>query len=125
MQVENPSKPCNVCMFFSIMDNDSMADHGGYNGRCSRLNNPKGLWVFFLLIGSLPSPPLWGWSIGFITTSLTMGCLPNQHLFAPTFPTCSTFAEQLLDIKRTSLEGNFNVADLPSLAINFATCCSK
>ncbi|TYH01440.1 hypothetical protein ES288_A09G058400v1 [Gossypium darwinii] len=66
----------------------------------------------------------------FITTSLTTGRLPSQHLdpalpklfwFTPTFPTCPTVAEQFLDIKRTSPEGNFNVADFPSFAISFAT----
>ncbi|KAK8708322.1 hypothetical protein V6N13_059366 [Hibiscus sabdariffa] len=58
------------------------------------------------------------------------GRLPSQHLdpalpklfwFTPTFPTCPTVAEQFLDIKRTSPEGNFNVADFPSFAISFAT----
>ncbi|KAJ7941869.1 Photosystem II protein D1 [Quillaja saponaria] len=61
---------------------------------------------------------------------LTTGRLPSQHLdpalpklfwFTPTFPTCPTVAEQFLDIKRTSPEGNFNVADFPSFAISFAT----
>ncbi|KAK5824828.1 hypothetical protein PVK06_019612 [Gossypium arboreum] len=56
--------------------------------------------------------------------------LPSQHLdpalpklfwFTPTFPTCPTVAEQFLDIKRTSPEGNFNVTDFPSFAISFAT----
>ncbi|XLT88246.1 hypothetical protein HN873_009999 [Arachis hypogaea] len=56
--------------------------------------------------------------------------LPSQHLdpalpkvfwFTPTFPTCPTVAEQFLDIKRTSPEGNFNVADFSSFAISFAT----
>ncbi|KAK7339440.1 hypothetical protein VNO77_20108 [Canavalia gladiata] len=37
--------------------------------------------------------------------------------FTPTFPTCPTVAEQFLDIKRTSPEGNFNVADFPSFVI--------
>ncbi|KAJ0829271.1 hypothetical protein HanLR1_Chr00c0017g0690251 [Helianthus annuus] len=45
--------------------------------------------------------------------------LPKFFLFTPTFPTCPTVAEQFLDIKRTSLEGNFNVADFPSFAISF------
>ncbi|KAH1063852.1 hypothetical protein J1N35_028839 [Gossypium stocksii] len=49
----------------------------------------------------------------FITTPLTIGCLPSQHLhsalpklfwFTPTFPTCLTIAEQFLDIKQTSPE---------------------
>ncbi|XP_055826217.1 uncharacterized protein ycf72-like [Solanum dulcamara] len=66
----------------------------------------------------------------FITTPLTTGRLPSQRLdpalpklfwFTPTFPTCPTVAEQFLDIKRTSPEGNFNVADFPSFAISFAT----
>ncbi|MFS7899075.1 hypothetical protein Hanom_Chr17g01580761 [Helianthus anomalus] len=35
--------------------------------------------------------------------------------------TCLTIAEQFLDIKRTSPEGNFNVADFPSFANSFAT----
>ena len=85
---------------------------------------------FFLPIGALPSPPPWGWSTGFITTPLTTGRLPSQRLdpalpkllcLTPTFPTCPTVAEQFLDIKRTSPEGNFNVADFPSFAISFAT----
>ncbi|KAL6492077.1 hypothetical protein OROGR_033776 [Orobanche gracilis] len=85
---------------------------------------------FFLPIGALPSPPPWGWSIGFITTPLTTGRLPNQRLdpalpkllsFALTFPTCPIVAEQFLYIKRTSPEGNFNVAQFPSFAISFAT----
>ncbi|XLT72879.1 hypothetical protein S245_030001 [Arachis hypogaea] len=41
--------------------------------------------------------------------------------FTPTFPTCPTVAEQFLDIKRTSPEGNFNVTGFPSFAISFAT----
>ncbi|CAL5180278.1 unnamed protein product [Lathyrus oleraceus] len=66
----------------------------------------------------------------FITTPLTTGRLPRQRLapalpklfwFTPTFPTCPTVAEQFFDIKRTSPEGHFNVADLPSFAISFAT----
>ncbi|KAH0437221.1 hypothetical protein IEQ34_026272 [Dendrobium chrysotoxum] len=66
---------------------------------------------FFLPIGALPSPPPWGWSTGFITTPLTTGRLPSQHLdpalpklfwFTPTLPTCPTVAKQFLDIKRTS-----------------------
>ncbi|TYH84317.1 hypothetical protein ES332_D02G189700v1, partial [Gossypium tomentosum] len=86
--------------------------------------------VFFLPIGSLPSPPPWGWSTGFITTPLTIGHLPSQHLdpalpklfwFTPTFPTCSTVAKQFLDSKRTSPEGNFNLADFPFFAISFVT----
>ncbi len=86
-------------------------------------DNPKGLWVFFYQLGLL-SPPPWGWSTGFITTPLTTGRLPSQHLdpalpklfwFTPTFLTCPTVAEQFLDIKRTSPEGNFNVADFPLL----------
>lgn len=84
----------------------------------------------FLPMGALPSPPPWGWSTGFITTPLTTGRLPSQHLdpalpklfwFTPTLPTCPTVAKQFLDIKRTSPEGNLNVADLPSFAISFAT----
>ncbi|KAM0048272.1 hypothetical protein Hdeb2414_s0008g00272591 [Helianthus debilis subsp. tardiflorus] len=83
-------------------------------------DNPKGLWVFFLPIGALPSPPPCGWSTGFITTPFTTGRLPSQRLdlalpkffwFTPTFPTCPTLAEQFLDIKQASLEGNFNVTD--------------
>ncbi|MBA0666748.1 hypothetical protein Goklo_003118, partial [Gossypium klotzschianum] len=93
-------------------------------------DNPKGLQVFFLPIGALPSPPPWGWSTGFVTTPLTPGRLLSQHLdsaipkifwFTPTFPTCPTVAEQFLDIKRTSPEGNFNVADFPSFTISFTT----
>ncbi|KAL4196654.1 hypothetical protein AMTRI_Chr04g247300 [Amborella trichopoda] len=57
---------------------------------------------------------------GFITTPLTIGRLPSQHLdstlpkifwFTPTLPTCSTVAEQFLDIKLTSSNGNVNVVD--------------
>ncbi|MBA0701096.1 hypothetical protein Goari_027021, partial [Gossypium aridum] len=47
--------------------------------------------------------------------------LPKLFWFTPTFPTCSTVANQFLDIKRTSTEGNFNLADFPSFAISFAT----
>uniref|UniRef100_A0A8I6WL06 Uncharacterized protein ycf72 n=1 Tax=Hordeum vulgare subsp. vulgare TaxID=112509 RepID=A0A8I6WL06_HORVV len=52
-------------------------------------------------MGAFPSPPPWGWSTGFITTPLTMGRLPSQHLdpalpklfwFTPTLPTCPTVA---------------------------------
>ncbi|KAI0529308.1 hypothetical protein M5K25_028191 [Dendrobium thyrsiflorum] len=87
---------------------------------------------FFLPIGALPSPPPWGWSTGFITTPLTTGRLPSQHLdpalpklfwFTPTLPTCPTVAKQFLDIKRTSPDGN--VADLPSFAISSNACCSS
>ncbi len=86
--------------------------------------------VFLSKLGALPSPPPWGWSTGFITTPLTTGRLPSQHLdpalpklfwFTPTLPTCLTVAKQFLDIKRTSPDGNLNVADLPSFAISFAT----
>uniref|UniRef100_A0ACD5TAL9 Uncharacterized protein n=1 Tax=Avena sativa TaxID=4498 RepID=A0ACD5TAL9_AVESA len=31
-------------------------------------------------MGAFPSPPPWGWSTGFITTPLTTGRLPSQHL---------------------------------------------
>ena len=70
---------------------------------------PRGHWSF-LPIGALPSPPPWGWSTGFITTPLTIGRLPSQHLdpglpkvfwFTPTLPTCPTLAKQFLDIKWT------------------------
>ncbi|KAM0025752.1 hypothetical protein Hdeb2414_s0021g00578261 [Helianthus debilis subsp. tardiflorus] len=65
---------------------------------------------FFLPIGTLPSPPPYGWFTGFITTPLTTGRLPSQHIdpalpkffwFTPTFPTCPTVVEEFLDIKRT------------------------
>ncbi|KAL4201749.1 hypothetical protein AMTRI_Chr02g260180 [Amborella trichopoda] len=68
----------------------------------------QGVVGFFLPIGALPSPPPWGWSTEFITTPLTTGRLPSQHLdktlpkifwFTPTLPTCPTVAEQFLDIK--------------------------
>ncbi|MBA0876136.1 hypothetical protein Goshw_002388, partial [Gossypium schwendimanii] len=39
-----------------------------------------GLRVFFIPIGALPSPSLWGCSTRFITTPLTTGRLPSQHL---------------------------------------------
>ena len=39
----------------------------------------------------------------------------------PILPTCPTVVEQILDIKRTFPEGNFNMADFPSFAISFAT----
>ncbi|PNT60815.1 hypothetical protein BRADI_5g05657v3 [Brachypodium distachyon] len=77
-------------------------------------------------MGAFPSPPPWG----FITTPLTMGRLPSQHLdpalpklfwFTPTLPTCPTVAKQFWDTKRTSPNGNLKVADLPSFAISFAT----
>ena len=45
----------------------------------------------------------------------------NFFWFTPTLPTCPTVAKQFLDIKRTSPDGNLNVADLPSFAISFAT----
>ncbi|KAF4402743.1 hypothetical protein G4B88_010195 [Cannabis sativa] len=103
-----------------------MPDHCRYNGRRSGAR----VEGFFLPIGALPSPPPWGWSTGFITTPLTTGRVPTQRLdpalpklfwFTPTFPTCPTVAEQFLGIKRTSPEGNFNVADFPSFPISFAT----
>ncbi|KAL6599049.1 hypothetical protein ACP70R_045913 [Stipagrostis hirtigluma subsp. patula] len=81
-------------------------------------------------MGAFPSPPPWGWSTGFITTPLTTGRLPSQHLdpalpklfwFTPTLPTCPTVAKQFWDTKRTSPDGNLKVADLPSFAISFAT----
>ncbi|VAI45860.1 unnamed protein product [Triticum turgidum subsp. durum] len=81
-------------------------------------------------MGAFPSPPPWGWSTGFITTPLTMGRLPSQHLdpalpklfwFTPTLPTCPTVAKQFWDTKRTSPDGNLKVADLPSSAMSFAT----
>ena len=91
---------------------------------------PQGVVGAFLPIGALPSPPPWGWSTGFITTPLTTGRFPSQRFdpalpksfpFTPTLPTCPTVAEHFWDIKRTSPEGNFNVADFPSFAISFAT----
>ncbi|RZC67096.1 hypothetical protein C5167_010806 [Papaver somniferum] len=69
-------------------------------------------------------------NLGFITTPLTTGRLPRQRLdpslpkifwFTPTLPTFPTVTEQFLDIRRTSPNGKFNVADLPSFAISFAT----
>ncbi|VAI42932.1 unnamed protein product [Triticum turgidum subsp. durum] len=81
-------------------------------------------------MGAFPSPPPWGWSTGFITTPLTTGRLPSQHLdpalpklfwFTATLPTCPTVAKQFWDTKRTSPDGNLKVADLPSFAISFAT----
>uniref|UniRef100_A0ACD6AWX5 Uncharacterized protein n=1 Tax=Avena sativa TaxID=4498 RepID=A0ACD6AWX5_AVESA len=81
-------------------------------------------------MGAFPSPPPWGWSTGFITTPLTTGRLPSQHLdpalpklfwFTPTLPTCPTVAKQFWDTKRTSPDGNLKVADLPSFAISYAT----
>ncbi|XBI60122.1 hypothetical protein VPH35_041082 [Triticum aestivum] len=81
-------------------------------------------------MGAFPSPPPWGWSTGFITTPLTTGRLPSQHLdpalpklfwFTPTLPTCPTVAKQFWDTKRTSPDGNLKVADLPSFAMSFAT----
>ncbi|PUZ69685.1 hypothetical protein GQ55_2G129800 [Panicum hallii var. hallii] len=71
-----------------------------------------------------------GWSTGFITTPLTTGRLPSQHLdpalpklfwFTPTLRTCPTVAKQFWDTKRTSPDGNLKVANLPSFAISFAT----
>ncbi|KAF7040358.1 hypothetical protein CFC21_050268 [Triticum aestivum] len=81
-------------------------------------------------MGAFPSPPPWGWSTGFITTPLTTGRLPSQHLdpalpklfwFTPTLPTCPTVAKLFWDTKRTSPDGNLKVADLPSFAMSFAT----
>ncbi|KAI5000600.1 hypothetical protein ZWY2020_005189 [Hordeum vulgare] len=60
-------------------------------------------------MGAFPSPPPWGWSIVFITTPLSMGRLPSQHL-----------DPQFWDTKRTSPDGNLKVADLPSFAMSFA-----
>ncbi|KVI08583.1 hypothetical protein Ccrd_013049, partial [Cynara cardunculus var. scolymus] len=80
------------CFFFQVQD------------------NPKRL-CFFLPIEALPSPvtiPIW-----MIRLKLLW--------FTPTFTTCLTIAEQFLNTKRTSPEGNFNVADFPSFAIIFAT----
>ncbi|KAJ8427728.1 hypothetical protein Cgig2_010246 [Carnegiea gigantea] len=116
----------------------------GFNSHCSPMNhsimsitvdvrdqdNPKGLWDFFVPIRALPSPPTWGWSTGFITTSLTTGRLPSQRLnptlpkllyLTPIFPTCPAIAEQFLDVKRTSPKGNFNVVDFFSFVISCAT----
>lgn len=85
---------------------------------------------FIALKKTFPSPPPWGWSTGFITTPLTTGRLPSQHLdpalpklfwFTPTLPTCPTVAKQFWDTKRTSPDGNLKVADLPSFAMSFAT----
>ena len=87
-----------------------------------------GKWV--VIVGALPSLPPWGWSIGFITTSLTIERIPSQHLdqtllklfwFTLTLLTCLTVTEQFLDIKRIYLEGNFYVADFLSFAISFVT----
>ncbi|KAK5770039.1 hypothetical protein PVK06_046188 [Gossypium arboreum] len=47
--------------------------------------------------------------------------LPKLLWFTPTFPTCPTVAEQFLDIKWTSPEDYFNVADFPSFTVSFAT----
>jgi hypothetical protein len=74
-------------------------------------------------MGAFPSPPPWGWSTGFITTPLTTGRLPSQHLdsalpkffwFTPTLPTCPTVAKQFWDTKRTSPDGNLKVATYTS-----------
>ncbi|KAB2024961.1 hypothetical protein ES319_D06G120800v1, partial [Gossypium barbadense] len=80
----------------------------------------------------LPSPPPWGWSTGFITTPLTTGRLPSQHLdpalpklfwFTPTFPTCLTIAEQFLDIKRTSPKAPAALANCPPLPSVISMLC--
>jgi hypothetical protein len=42
-------------------------------------------------------------------------------LFVVILPTCPVVVEQLLDIKRTSPDGNLNVADQSSFAISSAT----
>lgn len=76
---------------------------------------------FFYQLGLSPHHPHEdGLSTRFITTPLTIGHIPSQHFdlvlsklfwFTPTVPTCPTIAKQFLDIKQTSLESNFNVAN--------------
>ncbi|GJY54453.1 reverse transcriptase domain-containing protein [Tanacetum coccineum] len=107
-------------------DGRSLADRHKHIAKFIKLS-----WTWFRTrLGPFLHHPLCGWSTGFITTPLNTGRLPSQRLdpalpklfwFTPTFPTCLTVAEQFLDIKRTSPEGNFNVADFPSFAISFAT----
>ncbi|KAI4984143.1 hypothetical protein ZWY2020_046515 [Hordeum vulgare] len=76
---------------------------------------------------AFPSPPRGGWSTGFITTPLTMGHLPSQHLdpalpklfwFTPTLPTCPTVAKQFWDTKRTSQMVILNFAIAPAALAN-------
>ncbi|KAL4201742.1 hypothetical protein AMTRI_Chr02g217640 [Amborella trichopoda] len=72
----------------------------------SSKHGPRGCGLFST---KWSSPPPWGWSTRFITTPLTTGRLPSQHLdpalpkifwFTPTLPTCPTVAEPFLDKKR-------------------------
>ncbi|KAK8314355.1 hypothetical protein V6Z12_D01G165800 [Gossypium hirsutum] len=63
---------------------------------------------FFSINWIPPFTTPWGWSIGFITTPLTTGHLPSQHL-DPTLP----------KLFWTFPEGNFNVANFPSFAVSF------
>ncbi|KAJ7941892.1 Photosystem II protein D1, partial [Quillaja saponaria] len=100
-------------------------------------DNPKELRVFFYQLGALPSPPPWGWSTGFITTPLTTGRLPSQHL-DPALPKLFWFHSQHFPLVRLLLSSFWisngppqkvilNVADFPSFAISFrySTCCSS
>ncbi|KAK2965089.1 hypothetical protein RJ640_012563 [Escallonia rubra] len=88
---------------------EEMMEAGVHFGHGTRKWNPKmAPYISAKRKGRLPSQRL-------------DPALPKLFWFTPTFPTCPTVAEQFFDIKRTSPEGNFNVADFPSFAISFAT----
>ncbi|THU43139.1 hypothetical protein C4D60_Mb00t04800 [Musa balbisiana] len=89
--------------------------------KLSMEDNPKGLWVFFYRLGLSPHRPHGDGLQGRLPSQHLDPALPKLFWFTPTLPTCPTVAKQFLDIKRTSPDGNLNVADLPSFAISFAT----
>uniref|UniRef100_A0A2N9IB45 Photosystem II protein D1 n=1 Tax=Fagus sylvatica TaxID=28930 RepID=A0A2N9IB45_FAGSY len=122
-----------VGIWFTALGISTMAFNlNGFNFNQSVVDSQRGGMVEIESFGSRH-----GGIRGGVANGSTMDCesacagrLPSQHLdpalpklfwFTPTLPTCPTVAEQFLDIKRTSPEGNFNVADFPSFAISFAT----
>ncbi|CAN4128668.1 unnamed protein product [Withania somnifera] len=124
MEVMHEREGADVAKWIKAVDCESTMR--GFNSRRSPIiqfffserDNPKGLWVFFYQLGlSLHHPH----GDGRLPSQRLDPALPKLFWFTPTFPTCPTVAEQFLDIKRTSPEGNFNVADFPSFAISFAT----
>src|SRR4030043_2483762 len=50
-----------------------------------RVGLPHGVTGFLPELLFFPSPPPWGWSIGFIAVPRTPGLTPS-HLFLPAFP---------------------------------------
>uniref|UniRef100_A0A0E0E254 Uncharacterized protein ycf72 n=1 Tax=Oryza meridionalis TaxID=40149 RepID=A0A0E0E254_9ORYZ len=71
---------------------------------------------------AFPSPPSWGWSTGFITTPLTTGCLPSQHL-DPALPKLFWFTQHYPLVRL--LLSIFGIPNGPPQMFRYSICCSS